>query len=84
VGTRTAGRAVEALSRADWLIKRSLSVSGHRTSIALEAEFWLALEALAVREGVTLPALIARIDADREQRPLASALRVHALKEIAK
>lgn len=72
------------MSRADWLVKRSLSVSGHRTSVALEAEFWRALEALALREGITLPALIAQIDADRDQRPLASALRIHALREVAK
>ena len=68
------------MSAASWLLKRSLSLSGHRTSVALEAEFWRVLEAVADREGRTLSALIARIDQDRDQqRPLASALRLYAL-----
>ncbi|NWG54962.1 MAG: ribbon-helix-helix domain-containing protein [Hydrogenophilaceae bacterium] len=62
------------------LIKRSLSIAGHRTSLALEPEFWAALEEIAAREGVSLAALVARIDAARDgDRGLASALRVHAL-----
>ena len=61
------------------LAKRSLTLAGHRTSVALEAEFWDALEAMAAREGTTLAALLARIDAGRGERPLASALRVAAL-----
>ena len=47
--------------------------------MALEPEFWAALEALAAREGVSLPVLIARIDDGRGERPLASACRVTAL-----
>ena len=63
-----------------FLVKRSLSLSGHRTSVALEAEFWLALEAVAKRDGCSLRALIADIDAGRDpSTPLASALRVQAL-----
>ncbi|NNM56540.1 ribbon-helix-helix domain-containing protein [Acidocella sp.] len=63
------------------LEKRSLSLSGHRTSIALEPEFWAALTALAVGENLTLAALVTRIDAARPpERPLASALRVYALR----
>lgn len=61
------------------LRKRSINLSGHATSLALEPEFWAALEAAAAREGLTLAALIARIDAGRGGRPLASACRVHAL-----
>lgn len=63
------------------LEKRSFSLSGHRTSVALEPEFWAALEALAAREGVALNGLVTRLDAEREPgRPLASALRVFALR----
>lgn len=63
-----------------WLVKRSLSLSGHRTSVALEAEFWHALQAVAAGEACTLSELVARIDRERDQQhPLASALRVHAL-----
>jgi predicted DNA-binding ribbon-helix-helix protein len=62
------------------LEKRSLSLSGHRTSIALEPEFWAALSALAEGEGGTLVALVTRIDAARApEQKLASALRVFAL-----
>jgi predicted DNA-binding ribbon-helix-helix protein len=63
------------------LEKRSFSLSGHRTSVALEVEFWDALEAIAAGEGVALSALVTRLDAGRgEGQPLASALRVFALK----
>jgi predicted DNA-binding ribbon-helix-helix protein len=59
------------------LQKRSINLSGHATSLALEPEFWAALEAMAA--GGTLAALIGRIDGGRGVRPLASACRVAAL-----
>ena len=61
------------------LKKRSFSLSGHRTSVALEAEFWAVIEASARQQGQSLAALVAAIDAGRGERPLASALRLHAL-----
>lgn len=61
------------------LRKRSVALSGHATSLALEPEFWAVLEAQAAREGVSLAALVGRIDAGRGDRPLASACRVFAL-----
>jgi len=61
--------------------KRSLTIAGHRTSIALEAEFWDALEALAAARGVRLTELIEEIDRARESTNLSSALRVAALRE---
>ena len=68
------------------LQKRSLQLAGHRTSVALEAEFWLALEASARPRGIRLAALVAEGDAARAERglPLASALRLHALAEVGK
>jgi predicted DNA-binding ribbon-helix-helix protein len=65
------------------LEKRSVSLAGHRTSVALEPPFWAALEAAAERRGLTLAALIAEIDAARADPaiPLASALRLFALAE---
>lgn len=63
------------------LVKRSFSLAGHRTSVALEQEFWDALAALAARRGQALSALVAAEDAGRAaDRPLASALRVLALR----
>ena len=62
------------------LVKRSLSLSGHRTSVALEPEFWRALERIASAKSVGLAAMVAQIDQARDPvRPLASALRVLAL-----
>ena len=64
------------------LRKRSFSLSGHRTSIALEPEFWSALEAIAQAQAVSLIALISQIDSNRNStRALASALRVYALQQ---
>ena len=61
-------------------MKRSFSLAGHRTSVALEPEFWTALGELAVARGQTMAALVAAVDADRgPEQPLASALRVLAL-----
>lgn len=64
------------------LHKRSLVIAGHRTSVALEPEFWAALEAIAAARASSLAHLIASVDAERGQRPLTSALRVAALKSV--
>jgi predicted DNA-binding ribbon-helix-helix protein len=61
------------------LQKRSLSLQGHRTSLALEPEFWAALERAAGARSVSLARLIGEIDAARGARALASACRVFAL-----
>ncbi|GIU66960.1 ribbon-helix-helix domain-containing protein [Candidatus Phycosocius spiralis] len=61
------------------LVKRSLSLRGHATSVALEPEFWAALELQASQRQQSLAGLISDIDTIRATRPLASALRVWAL-----
>lgn len=61
------------------LVKRSFTLEGHQTSIALEAEFWDALANEAQAMEITLPKLISKIDESRDDRPLASALRVFCL-----
>ena len=61
------------------LVKRSLSLAGHRTSLALEPEFWRVLEAMAAARAASLAALIADIDRGRVAQPLASACRLAAL-----
>ncbi len=64
--------------------KRSMTIAGHRTSVALEPEFWAAIDALAARRGLALAALVAEIDGARSpDRNLASALRVAALDDAA-
>ena len=61
-------------------VKRSVMIAGHATSISLEPIFWDALRAAAEARGLPLSALVARIDAERIERPdppnLASAIRV--------
>ena len=66
------------------LAKRSFSLAGHRTSVALEAEFWAVIEAAARSRGVSLAALVAELDATRaaDGAPLASTLRVFALRSV--
>lgn len=59
--------------------KRSLTIAGHRTSIALEPQFWDALESIAQTRDVSLPHLIAEIDEKREDPNLSSAIRVFVL-----
>lgn len=61
------------------LIKRSLSIAGHRTSLALEPEFWLGLEAMAAAQNVPLTDLIRTIDETRDGPNLSSSVRVAVL-----
>ncbi|PZO47452.1 MAG: aryl-sulfate sulfotransferase [Alphaproteobacteria bacterium] len=65
------------------LLKRSMRIAGHRTSLALEQEFWSALERIARARSQTLPVLIASIDDGRGKAApdasLASAVRVFVL-----
>ena len=61
-------------------VKRSVEIAGHKTSISLEPLFWDMLKAAALREGLPLNALVARIDAARIATPtppgLAGAVRL--------
>jgi predicted DNA-binding ribbon-helix-helix protein len=62
------------------LVKHSFSLAGHRTSVALEPEFWEALADIAELRGTILSALVAELDAERlPDQPLASRLRIFAL-----
>jgi predicted DNA-binding ribbon-helix-helix protein len=64
------------------LEKRSVSIAGHRTSIALEREFWAILKREADSANMSFAGFIAKIDCERGKRPLASALRLHALAAV--
>ena len=59
--------------------KRSFSIAGHRTSIALEPEFWLALEEIASTRSLSLAGLVREIDETREAANLSSAIRLSIL-----
>jgi predicted DNA-binding ribbon-helix-helix protein len=65
--------------RRSGLVKRSLTIAGHRTSVSLEDAFWRQLEALAARRSLSPSALIAEIDSARGSANLTSAIRVFVL-----
>jgi predicted DNA-binding ribbon-helix-helix protein len=62
--------------------KRSLVICGHSTSVSLEQAFWDALKELASRQGLSLAGIVARVDAERGEANLSSALRVFALRSF--
>lgn len=64
------------------IVKRSLSIRGHRTSISLEDAFWEELRHMAEIRGLALAQLVAQIDATRGMDDnLSSSLRVAVLKD---
>jgi len=65
------------------IIKRSVLLAGHRTSVTLEGAFWDELSLIAKRRDVSLNRLITQIDASRTGN-LASALRLFVLEEVKK
>ena len=60
-------------------VKHSLTLRGHRTSVSLEAAFWQAFREIATQQNQSLNDLAARIDAQRGDVGLASAIRVFVL-----
>jgi predicted DNA-binding ribbon-helix-helix protein len=60
------------------LVKHSVRVAGHRTSISLEPAFWAVLLEIAARRGLSVNALLAAIDAERSGN-LSSAIRLFVL-----
>lgn len=66
-------------------VKHSLTLSGHRTSVSLEDEFWKAFREIARDRGQPINALAAEIDRERGmEMGLASAIRLFVLREYQK
>ncbi|HAX91105.1 MAG TPA: aryl-sulfate sulfotransferase [Rhodospirillaceae bacterium] len=63
------------------VVKRSVLIAGHRTSISLESAFWQELTKIAKRRGLSINQLVAEIDAQRTGN-LSSALRLYVLKLV--
>lgn len=61
------------------LKKRSVSLAGHATSVALEPEFWEIIDRMASERSLSQAAMLMWIDKNRGRRPLASACRLMAL-----
>ncbi|WP_020176930.1 ribbon-helix-helix domain-containing protein [Methyloferula stellata] len=64
------------------IIKHSLAIAGHRTSVSLEEDFWEGLKSIASQRGLSISALVAEIDSERGEANLSSALRVFVLKAM--
>lgn len=62
--------------------KHSLTLRGHRTSVTLEPEFWIAFQALAAQRGLSVNALAAQMDEARGDVGLASHIRVEILRAL--
>jgi predicted DNA-binding ribbon-helix-helix protein len=61
------------------VVKRSIVVAGHKTSVSLEDEFWQALKEIASDQEMTLSDLVATIDTGRHHGNLSSAIRLFVL-----
>ena len=61
------------------VVKRSVVVAGHRTSISLEDAFWKSLKEIAKERGTTLSRLVETIDSKRGEANLSSAIRLFVL-----
>ena len=61
------------------LIKKSITIKKHRTSLSLEKEFWDALKIVAKEQKCSIETLVANIDSNRKTS-LASSIRVYLLK----
>ena len=61
------------------LIKKSITIKKHRTSLSLEKEFWDALKIIAIEKQCSIENLVAKIDTNRKTS-LASSIRVYLLK----
>jgi predicted DNA-binding ribbon-helix-helix protein len=61
------------------VVKRSIVIAGHKTSVSLEDAFWKSLKEIAGKRGITLSDLVALIDTARRQGNLSSAIRLFVL-----
>ena len=62
------------------VVKRSIVVAGHQTSVSLEHEFWTALREISDERNRTLSELVGEIDQNRKDGNLSSAIRLFVLK----
>jgi predicted DNA-binding ribbon-helix-helix protein len=61
------------------VVKRSIVIAGHKTSVSLEDAFWKGLKEIAGGRDMTLSDLVAAIDTERQHGNLSSAIRLYVL-----
>ena len=66
------------------VVKRSIVIAGHKTSVSLEDAFWTELKEIAEQKDQTLSTLVGEIDTQRHQGNLSSAIRLFVLDNVRK
>ena len=61
------------------VVKRSIVIAGHKTSVSLEDAFWKGLKEIAGERDMTLSEMVAAIDTERQHGNLSSAIRLFVL-----
>jgi predicted DNA-binding ribbon-helix-helix protein len=61
------------------VVKRSIVIDGHKTSVSLEDAFWTGLKEIALGQKTTLSNMVGDIDTQRQQGNLSSAIRLFVL-----
>ena len=61
------------------IVKRSVIIAGHKTSVSVEDAFWKGLKAIAGERDMNMSELITSIDSDRQHSNLSSAIRLYVL-----
>lgn len=64
------------------VVKRSIVIGGHKTSVSLEEPFWLSLKEIAHGQRMTLSTMVGDIDTKRQQGNLSSAIRLFVLDSV--
>ena len=64
------------------VVKRSIAIDGHKTSVSLEGAFWSGLKEIAQAHHATLSNMVAEIDRTRQQGNLSSAIRLFVLDRV--
>lgn len=64
------------------IVKRSVVIHGHKTSVSLEQPFWDAFRDLAESERISTSALLRKVETEREHANLSSAIRVFVLRRM--
>lgn len=64
------------------VLKRSVIIGGHKTSVSLEEAFWREVRGLAQTRRMTVSMLLREIDRERETPNLSSAIRVYVLRQV--
>jgi predicted DNA-binding ribbon-helix-helix protein len=61
------------------IVKRSIVIAGHKTSVSLEDEFWTGLKEIARDQSATLSNLVGEVDTRRQHGNLSSTIRLFVL-----